>query len=134
MLVISILSFFLNVFNPIKYRIIKLATYNPSPRDKFLTLPSLNGLQTTTPDLTKMAESSPKGLKTLWGKRRYSYRAITPFFTVFIGLVLQTRKKPGLVREKVINLSSANLLNMVQSKTLSFGKELQDLIAHYSTN
>ena len=61
-------------------------------------------------------------------------RAITSFFTVFIRLVRQTRKKPGFVREKVINLSSANLLNMVQSKTFSFGKELQDLIAHYSAN
>ena len=46
----------------------------------------------------KMAESSPKGWKTVWGKEKMPLvaRAIPPFTSVFKGLVMQTRKNQGL--------------------------------------
>ena len=44
----------------------------------------------------KIAESSPKGLKTQWENRNCSQQAISTFPTVFSSLVLQTGKNQGL--------------------------------------
>ena len=50
----------------------------------------------------KIAQSSPKGLKTPWEKKKLLFSINFSFsLSVFKRLVLQRRKKPGLVWERV---------------------------------
>ena len=71
------------------------------------------------------------------GKRRNCpIRTISPFLTVFLRLILQTRKNQGLFGKRLsfkkemfiilatLILSHANLVNLDKCKTSSLGKEL----------
>ena len=70
---------------------------NPFPHNKFWTLPNSKCLQTTNLNMVKMAESSPKGQKTLWDKEKLLVTSNFSFsHSVFKRLVLQTRKNQGL--------------------------------------
>ena len=68
----------------------------------------------------KMAESSPNGQKTLWEMEKLLATSNFPFSqSVFIRLVLQTRKKQGLFgkRFKLQNLAKAKSVMTLVSQT-----------------
>ena len=69
---------------------------NPFANNKFWILPNQKSLQMTILGLGKMAESSQKGRKHCGERRNCSFREISPFSSVFKGLLLQTSNNQGL--------------------------------------
>ena len=95
---------------------------NPLPYDKFWTLPISKTLQTTILNLMKIPERSPNRLKTLWEKGKLLVTSNFSFsHSVFKRLVMQTRKKPGLVSEKANTLQYDKILDL--SKFKEFGDD-----------
>ena len=74
----------------------------------------------TNSNSVKMAESSPYGKKTPWEKEKVLVTSNFSFsHSVFERLVLQTRKKPGLVWERVNSLISVVICSFFESGTVS---------------
>ena len=67
------------------------------PKVQILDFQILKSLNATIPSFMKMAESSPKGSKTLWEKEKLLVTSNFSFFySVFKRLGLQTCKNKGL--------------------------------------